>query len=79
MLSRYVPATFTNRYSPTAWLRWARGRPYPDGENFNPEGYNINELGPQKLEKLGQKECAETRERLMGAGRDGYPFGFGKS
>lgn len=38
------------------------------------EGYKILEMGPRKLEKMGAKECQETRERLMNADRCRCPF-----
>ena len=39
------------------------------------EGYSILEMGPQSLERLGAKECQDTKDRLMGANRGRCPFG----
>lgn len=70
----YVAATWWARNEPTAWLRWATGKPYPDGKNYSPEGYRMFEVGPKKYEKMGKSECLGTKERLMGAQRGGCPF-----
>jgi hypothetical protein len=70
----YIEPTFLTRYSPITLLRRFLGRPYPDGKNYKPAGYKIMELGPKKLEKMGQEECEVTRQRLMGGGRGGCPF-----
>lgn len=72
----YVQPTFFTRNSPSSWFRWAIGRPYPDGKNFKPEGYRMFEVGPQKLENIGQEQCKATCDKLMNAGRGGCPFGF---
>jgi hypothetical protein len=72
----YVKPTFFARYSPLSWFRWGIGGSYPgDGRQYKPEGYKIFEVGPKKLERLGQQECKETRDRLLGSGRGGCPFG----
>jgi hypothetical protein len=72
----YVQPTFFTRYSIDSWVRWATGRPYPDGKNFKPEGYRIFEVGPKKQEGRGEKDCEATRDRLMDGRRGGCPFGF---
>ncbi|KAL6704785.1 hypothetical protein ACN47E_007589 [Coniothyrium glycines] len=70
----YVKPTLFARYAPLAWIRWAMGRPYPDGKHFKPEGYKIFEVGPKKLESQGQEECRATRDRLMASDRGKCPF-----
>jgi hypothetical protein len=62
------------RYSPMAWYRWATGRPYPDGKNYKPEGYNIFDVGPKKLEGHGMDECNATLAQLMSENRSRCPF-----
>jgi hypothetical protein len=74
----YIEPTFLTRYSPSTLLRRFLGRPYPDGRNYKPEGYKIMELGPAKFEKMGQKECELSRERLMNGRRGGCPFAVGR-
>lgn len=70
----YVKPTFTARYSPFAWLRWVAGKPYPNGKNYKPQGYNIFEVGPEKLEGKGIEECKATRDRLMEGDRGRCPY-----
>ncbi|KZM28588.1 uncharacterized protein EKO05_0001432 [Ascochyta rabiei] len=72
----YIKPTFSMRYSPLAWLRWAAGKPYPNGKGYNPQGYKIFEVGPKKLEGYGLDECEATRDRLMGSNRGQCPFAF---
>lgn len=74
----YVKPDFWTRNSVSSWMRWAVGRPYPDGKNYKPEGYHIFEVGPEKQEKMGRAECKETRDRLMKEGRGGCPFAFAR-
>jgi hypothetical protein len=71
---RYVKPTFFTRNSPLAWFRWATGGPFPDGKNYKPEGYKIFEVGPQKLENLGQEECEAMKEKLMKSNRGAFAF-----
>ncbi|KAF1951475.1 hypothetical protein CC80DRAFT_575359 [Byssothecium circinans] len=72
----YIKADFWTRNSPTSWIRWALGRAHPDGKQYKPEGYNIFDAGPVKLEGKGLVECTETYERLMNTPRGGCPFAF---
>ncbi|KAF2019087.1 hypothetical protein BU24DRAFT_112336 [Aaosphaeria arxii CBS 175.79] len=75
----YVKPTFFVRNSPSSWLRWAIGRPYPDGKNYKPEGYDILEVGPPSKEKVGRAQCEATRDKLLAADRGRCPFAFSKS
>jgi hypothetical protein len=73
----YHKSTLYTRNSPVAWFRWAIGAPYPgDGKQYNSEGYDIFEVGPQKLVKHGREECMETKDRLMASDRGRCPFAF---
>jgi len=74
----YVKPTFFTRHSPMAYFRWAIGGPFPDGKNYKPEGYKIFEVGPKRLEGLGEEECQSTLDKLMGEERGGCPFAFAK-
>jgi hypothetical protein len=71
----YIKPTFWARNSPSSWLRWAQGKPYPDGKNYAPEGYNILDIGPKKLEGKGREECEKMRDEFMDGRRSGCPFG----
>ncbi|KAJ4361160.1 hypothetical protein N0V95_002129 [Ascochyta clinopodiicola] len=72
----YIKPTLSMRYSPLAWLRWAAGKPYPNGKGYNSQGYEIFEVGPEKLEGKGLDECKAMRDRLMGSDRGQCPFAF---
>jgi len=69
----YVESNIRNRWGLQASFKWMAGRPIP-GPAFRPEGYLIEEVGPQSLEGLGRKEVEATKEKLMNAGRSGCPF-----
>lgn len=69
----YIKPTFWARNAPSSWLRWIQGRPYPDGKNWKPEGYDILEVGPVKLEGKGRVDCERVKGELMGR-RGGCPF-----
>ena len=73
---RYVKPTYFARYSPLAWVRWAVGKPYPNGKDYKCEGYKIFEVGPKKLEGYGIDECVATRDRLLASDRGRCPFAF---
>lgn len=70
----YVRSTWWTRNEPSAWIRWAAGKPYPDGVNYMPEGYKMFEVGPKVYERVGKVECQATKEMLMKAERGGCPF-----
>ncbi|KAJ4380564.1 hypothetical protein N0V86_003923 [Didymella sp. IMI 355093] len=72
----YIKPTFSERYSLLAWVRWAVGKPYPNGKDYKPQGYKIFEVGPEKLEGHGLDECKAIRDRLMGSDRGRCPFAF---
>ncbi|KAF2691348.1 hypothetical protein K458DRAFT_438974 [Lentithecium fluviatile CBS 122367] len=72
----YTKPTFMERYSLLSWYRWMLGLPFPDGKRFKPEGFSHFEVGPEKLEGHGVRECEETRDRLMASKRGGCPFEF---
>jgi len=72
----YVKPSFAARNSPWAWLRWAVGKPYPNGKDYRPQGYSIFEVGPEKLVGKGIEECEATKNQLMKSDRGRCPFAF---
>jgi hypothetical protein len=70
----YVKPTFWARYRPAVWYKWATGKPYPDGKNWQPEGYHMFGVGPKKFENSGHDKCAEIQDELMSKPRTGCPF-----
>ncbi|KAF3047896.1 hypothetical protein E8E11_009537 [Didymella keratinophila] len=72
----YIKPTFLERNSLLAWVRWAVGKPYPNGKDYKPQGYKIFEVRPEKLEGHGLDECEATRDRLMSSDRGRCPFAF---
>ena len=62
----YVKPTFWSRWSPDALLKRLIGAPVPgdDGSRFQPEGYSIHEVGPDKLKGQGKEEMEEMVKDL---------------
>ncbi|KAI9750667.1 MAG: hypothetical protein M4579_006363 [Chaenotheca gracillima] len=76
----YVKPTFLRRCGLGAWMTWVLGGTLPgdQGDKFRPQGYEIAELGPVRLEKLGKKEgVIETNRLREKRGGGGCPFGMG--
>ncbi|KAK3368823.1 hypothetical protein B0T24DRAFT_595631 [Lasiosphaeria ovina] len=61
------------RWSPRAWLRWARGR-VEEENRFHAEGYKIREVGPARLVGKGGDEMDEI-EQSVRASRGACPLG----
>ena len=75
----YIAPTFWNRNSLLSWARWAMGKPYPNGDKkYQPEGYTVFEVGPEKMVGKGLDECAAIRDQLLNADRGQCPFAFRK-
>ena len=73
----YVRPTFWQRVNPQAWLFWMIGKPVPgDGDNLQPEGYKINEVGPKHMVKLGQDATESTKQELLKKDFGRCPFGI---
>ncbi|KAF1814269.1 hypothetical protein P152DRAFT_465172 [Eremomyces bilateralis CBS 781.70] len=70
----YIPATFANRWGITAWYKWTMGLPYPGDPKYEPDGYDLEEVGPKLFRGKGKKEMEETRRTLTEARRGGCPF-----
>ncbi|EAA33961.2 hypothetical protein GE21DRAFT_2972 [Neurospora crassa] len=62
----YVKPTFWKRWGPSALLSRLAGAPVPgDGDSrFQPEGYHIHEVGPEKLRGQGKEEIEEMVKDL---------------
>lgn len=71
----YVKPTIANRYRWQAWKEWFAGRPLPGDHGVEPEGYVQEEVGPKRFKGKGLKEFKCEKDRLMGIGRGGCPFG----
>ena len=77
----YVKPTILNRWGFEAWMNWAIGIPLPGdgGGLYHPEGYKIDEVGPEGFLGKGAKESQKTQERLLKERTGGCPFAkFGK-
>jgi hypothetical protein len=71
----YFPDSFYYRWiSPQTWRKWIQGLPIP-GPKYKPEGYDIPNVGPRHLEGKGSTEMGVNKDRLLGNGRGGCPFG----
>ena len=74
----YVKPSFWKRYGPDTWFSWLFGTPLPgdEGEKYRPEGYLLDEIGPEKMEGKGKEWMAQERVSAEGKIRDGAcPFG----
>lgn len=72
----YIKKTIWNCYGPEAWIRWAAGRPYPEGQKYKSQGYHIHEVGPSKMDGKGMDAYEATRQKLFAQSRGACPFGF---
>lgn len=80
----YVKPTFWNRWGLSALLSRLAGAPVPGdgGSRFQPEGYHIHEVGPEKLRGQGKEEIEEMvrdleRRRLEVLAKGGCIGGTG--
>jgi hypothetical protein len=70
----YVKPSLWKRYGPNTWLFWILGAPLP-GNEFRPEGYLLEEIGPEKMEGMGKEWMVEERKVVEGKIREGAcPF-----
>jgi hypothetical protein len=76
----YVKPTLINRWGLGAWMSWLTGRPLPGDEQFVPEGFLTEKVGPKIFEDNGkrrgdwEREANETKERLRRERTGGCPF-----
>lgn len=73
----YVKPTFGRRWGPKAWLTRLLGRKVPgdDGDKYNPEGYKILQVGPERLMKAGSKDMEADLKQMRAARTGMCPFG----
>jgi hypothetical protein len=72
----YVKPIFSSRWGPKAWLSRLLGRKLPgdDGNSYSPQGYLIEEIGPDCFSHKGAVYMNEACERLRSSNRGGCPF-----
>ncbi|KAJ9095349.1 hypothetical protein QFC21_005715 [Naganishia friedmannii] len=68
----YVRPSLWNRYGPATWPSWLFGVPLPgdEGVKYRPEGYSLEEIGPERMEGKGKEWMEEDRrwcQEMMGA------------
>lgn len=67
-----------NRWGPEAWFVYWMGGNLPDSRNkkYIPEGYTIEDIGPQSMLNKGQEEMADWEKKLRIERPTGCPFAF---
>ena len=61
----YIKPTFSARWGAGALVKRLLGGAVPQKDpKYHPEGYEISELGPEKLKGMGAAEMEATRERI---------------
>jgi len=74
----YIPLKIFSFWHPSTWSVRITRRPQPRdiAQRYMPEGYLINEVGPDALRGKGAEDMEEQRQRLeMLKTRLGCPFG----
>ena len=76
----YVKPTLRNLFGPLAWISWLRGLPLPgdEGEKYWPNGYKIEQVGPNIMRGKGAEYWKESKEGLARERGRGCPFGRAK-
>ncbi|KAK7753054.1 hypothetical protein SLS62_005004 [Diatrype stigma] len=74
----YIKPTLWNRWGPGAWVIWLAGGKVPgdDPDEFMPQGYSFEDVGPRNRANMGKEEMDIDAEELMKSGRGGCPFAF---
>lgn len=73
----YMKPTFLNRWGLTAWLTWMLGGTSPGGANgdkYHPEGYTMDEVGPDSKRGVGKQELEHLAQRVQQTRPSGCPF-----
>ncbi|KAH8682555.1 hypothetical protein BX600DRAFT_485795 [Xylariales sp. PMI_506] len=73
----YIKPTFWNRWGPQAWAVWLIGGTLPgdNGDEYLPQGFKFDDLGPRSRMNQGHQEMEKDYQRLRSLGRGGCPFG----
>ncbi|KAH8592436.1 hypothetical protein B0O99DRAFT_517537 [Bisporella sp. PMI_857] len=76
----YNKPTFLNRWGPEGWLVRLLGGVVPgsEGKRYEPDGYLISEVGPDRFRDKGVKETDAYEAKLNAERPRGCPFAFGK-
>lgn len=77
----YVKPTFINRWGPTAWMTWILGGIVPGGKDstkYYPEGYEFDEVGPDRKRGVGKKEMEEFEQTIKAVRPSGCPFAMSR-
>ncbi|PQE33795.1 dephospho- kinase protein [Rutstroemia sp. NJR-2017a WRK4] len=72
----YNKPTFWSRWGPMAWVTWLGGGFVPDARvgKWMPEGYLLEEVGPERRKGKGLEEMREWEGRLERERGGGCPF-----
>ncbi len=73
----YVKPTFINRWGPTALMTRLLGGIVPggkDGAKYHPDGYTMDEVGPNRKRGKGQEELQEIKQHVERVRPMGCPF-----
>lgn len=65
-LPHYVQPTFWNRWGPGGLMSFAMGVPRPGDKEMFGNGWKIDEVGPERFVKKGEKELQAEKSRLEG-------------
>ncbi|KAM3065133.1 hypothetical protein ACMFMG_006106 [Clarireedia jacksonii] len=76
----YNKPTVWSRWGPVAWMTWMAGGFVPDVKvkQWMPEGYLLEEVGPERRKGKGLEEMREWEGKLEREGRMGCPFLVGR-
>lgn len=72
----YNKPGFWNNWGPVAWFKWLSGGDLPGskGSLFRPEGYRLEEVGPDSMKGKGGDEMRKIEERIRLERPVGCPF-----
>ena len=72
----YVRPTIRNRNSLQSWMSWFMGLPIPgdDGGKYWPQGYKINEIGPDFMRGNGGDYAEHSIPKVAAVRMAGCPF-----
>lgn len=75
----YIKPGFWNRWGVGAWFVYLSGGDLPGtrGAQYEPQGYRIEEVGPERMRGKGGKEMSEWADKLRNERPAGCPFNLG--